>query len=343
VPTDADGATVGAVPWVSGTALRRIATVGGLAVVAWFSVTHVDWAEIGAAMRGADPVWLAAAFALNLVSLGVRGAGWTVAARAAVERPLSLGAAERAFFVGQAVNTVVPGRVGEPAKALVAQRHLDPSGPTFTALLGSVFAHRLMDVVPLSLATAWVLAAGDLPDGLRISVVATVAVSAVCIAVAVLVAGAGRFAGDERRALRLLGGLRQGFVVLRRGGPLMWATLLETVGWGIQIGVVWLAFQGFHLDAAPVDAAAVVIATNAATLIPLWPGNVGLFQVAVAVALDPAGVPRATGIAYGLALQGVEAASALLGGAVAGVVEGLRPGELRRLTGAADRPGAPPA
>lgn len=335
-------------PWVSGTVLRRIATVAGLAVVAWLSVTRVDWAEIGDAMRGADPVWLTASFALNLVSLAVRGAGWTVAARVAVERPLPLGAAERAFFVGQAVNTVVPGRVGELAKALVAQRRVDPSGPTFTALLGSVFAHRLMDVVPLSLATAWVLAAGDLPDSLRISVVVTVAVSAACIAVAMLVAGAGRFAGDDRRTLRLLGGLRQGFVVLRRGGPLVWAALLETVGWGVQIGVVWLAFRGFHLDAAPVDAAAVVIATNAATLIPLWPGNIGLFQVAVAVALGPAGVPRATGIAYGLALQGIEAASALLGGVVAGVVEGLRPGELRRLTGAgdpgtADRPGVPPA
>jgi len=321
---------------------RLVLGVVGLAVVAWLAATRVDWAETGAAMRGADPAWLAAAFLLNIVSLLVRGAGWTVAARVAVERPLGLAPAERAFLVGQAVNTVVPGRVGEIAKIMVAQRHLDSSGPTFTALLGSVFAHRLMDVVPLSLATAWVLAAGNLPESLRLSVIVTLAVSAVAIGLAVAFAGAGRLAGHDRRALRLLGGLRQGFVILRRGGPLVWGTLLETVGWSIQIGVVWLGFQAFGLDAAPVDAAAVVIATNAATLIPLWPGNLGLFQVAVAVALTPAGVPQATGIAYGLALHGVEAGSALLAGFVAGAAEGVRPGEVRRLAGDAGLREQPP-
>ncbi|MFN8123452.1 MAG: lysylphosphatidylglycerol synthase transmembrane domain-containing protein [Thermoleophilia bacterium] len=330
-------------PRVPGAVARRVATVAGLAVVAWFAATHVDWAEIADAMRGADPRWLAAAFALNLVSLMIRGAGWTVAARAAVDRPLGAVPAGRAFLIGQAVNTVVPGRVGELAKCAVAQRHLDPSGPTFTALLGSVFAHRLMDVVPLSLATAFVLVFGDLPGSLRNSVIVTLAVSAVAIAAAVRFAASGRFAGSDRRALRLLDGLRQGFLVLRRGGPLGWAALLETVGWGVQIGVVWLGTQGFGLDAGAADAATVVIATNAATLIPLWPGNIGLFQVAVAVALDPAGVPRSAGIAYGLALQGIEAGSALLGGAVSAAAEGLRPGELRDMAAAVPEDGpAPP-
>lgn len=327
------------VPRIPAALARRLATVVGLAAVAWLAATHVDWAETGEAMRGADPAWLAAAFALNLVSLAIRGAGWTVAARTAVQRPLGFAPAGRAFLIGQAVNTVAPGRVGELVKCVVAQRHLDPSGPTFTALLGSVFAHRLMDVVPLALATTLVLAAGDLPGSLRASVVVTLAVSAVAIAVAVRFAGAGRFADSGRRSLRLLGGLRQGFMVLRRGAPLAWATLLETVGWCVQIGVVWLGFRGFGLDAGAVDAAGVVIATNAATLIPLWPGNVGLFQVAVAVALGPAGVPQSTGIAYGLALQGIEAGSALLGGAASAAVEGLRPGDLRDMAGAAPEDG----
>lgn len=327
------------VPRLPGAALRRLAAFAGLAVVAWLAITRVDWAEIGDAMRGADPAWLAAAFVLNLVSLVIRGAGWTVAARTAVRRPLGLAPAGRAFLIGQAVNTVAPGRVGELVKCAVAQRRLDPSGPTFTALLGSVFAHRLMDVVPLALASAFVLVAGDLPGSLRTSVIVTLAVSAIAIAIAVRFAGAGRFADSDRRGLRLLGGLREGFVVLRRGGPLAWAALLETIGWGVQIGVVWLGCRGFGIDAGPADAAAVVIATNAATLIPLWPGNIGLFQVAVAVALGPAGVPQSAGIAYGLVLQGIEAGSALLGGAVSAAVEGLRPGELRDMAAAVPEDG----
>ena len=106
----------------------------GLAVVAWFAATKLDWAEIGAAMRGAEPGWLAAAFLLNIVSLLVRGAGWTVAARVAVERPLGIMPAERAFLVGQAVNTGVPGRVGELAKVVVAQIMAD-GGAVLRALM----------------------------------------------------------------------------------------------------------------------------------------------------------------------------------------------------------------
>ena len=45
---------------------------------------------------------------------------------------------------------------------------------------------------------------------------------------------------------------------------------------------------------------------NVATIFPLWPGNIGLLQAAVALPLRQYGVPYATGFAYGLVLQVVE-------------------------------------
>jgi len=43
-----------------------------------------------------------------------------------------------------------------------------------------------------------------------------------------------------------------------------------------------------------------------AVIFPLWPGNVGLLQAAVALPLVQYGVPYATGFAYALVLQAVE-------------------------------------
>jgi hypothetical protein len=46
---------------------------------------------------------------------------------------------------------------------------------------------------------------------------------------------------------------------------------------------------------------------NVATIFPLWPGNVGLVQVAVATPLLSYGVAYGRGIAYGFGLQAIEA------------------------------------
>ena len=52
----------------------------------------------------------------------------------------------------------------------------------------------------------------------------------------------------------------------------------------------------------------VLILMNVATMIPLWPGNVGLVQVAVATPLSVSyGIEYAHGLAFGFGLQAIEA------------------------------------
>lgn len=303
--------------------MRWALSIVVFAVVVYLAVTRPDWGEIGDALGEASAPWIVAAALVNVVSLLMRGAGWVVAARVAVDRPVSMLHGESAFQIGQGVNTVIPGRVGEAAKVYVLNRRLGGGADTFSALLGSVFAHRLMDVVPLTIASAIVVVFGELGGGLRASVIATIILSAVLIVIAARLATTPGRTVRNRRILELLDSLRAGFLVLRRRGPLLVALVLETVGWSVQIGVAWLSFLAFDIDAGPVAACAVVIATNAATLVPLWPGNIGLVQVAVAIALQPWGVSTSTGIAYGLALQGAEIISALAVAAGAMVIEGV--------------------
>jgi hypothetical protein len=59
----------------------------------------------------------------------------------------------------------------------------------------------------------------------------------------------------------------------------------------------------------PLPAAGLVLVLmNVATVFPLWPGNVGLVQAAIAIPLRQYyNVARATGVAYGFGLQAIEA------------------------------------
>jgi hypothetical protein len=70
---------------------------------------------------------------------------------------------------------------------------------------------------------------------------------------------------------------------------------------------------------------------NVATIFPLWPGNVGLMQAAVALPLRNYGVAYATGFAYGLVLQAVEMSVGVGLGLLALAREGLSFAMLRRM------------
>ena len=82
----------------------------------------------------------------------------------------------------------------------------------------------------------------------------------------------------------------------------------------------------------PLPAAALVLLLmNVATIFPLWPGNIGLLQAAVALPLVPYGVQYGTGFAYGLVLQAVEMSVGVGVGLVILAREGLSFASLRRM------------
>ena len=64
--------------------------------------------------------------------------------------------------------------------------------------------------------------------------------------------------------------------------------------------------EAFNLDLPLPAAGLVLVLMNVAIIFPLWPGNIGLLQAAVALPLVQYGVPYGTGFAYGLVLQAVE-------------------------------------
>ncbi len=68
------------------------------------------------------------------------------------------------FGVGLLANAVVPGRLGELARVATLRRHLPDAPPgTSATLVGTVFAHRLFDLVPATILVVWVLLTAEVP------------------------------------------------------------------------------------------------------------------------------------------------------------------------------------
>ena len=278
-----------------------------LAVLLWWR--GPDWSLVGDAFRLVEWAWVSMALGLNLLSVLIRAVAWqTVLKQALLPPSPSFPYVFSAFSVGLLANAVLPGRMGELARVAVLARRV-PRGEGVTGrLLGTVFAHRLFDVVPALLLTAFVLATARIPRWAVTSIEIVAVIGVALFLLAILVAG------RELRPLpesalavrRLLAMAQRGLHVMREPKAAVLAAVLQTAGWTVQLLAVGAMMKAFGIE-APISAAAVVLLLmNVATIFPLWPGNIGLLQAVVALPLVSYGVSYPTGLAFGLGLQVLE-------------------------------------
>jgi phosphatidylinositol alpha-mannosyltransferase len=186
-----------------------------------------------------------------------------------------------------------------------------------------------------------VIAGAGLFQGHVQAVVAVLAVPA-AIALAIVVAPAlfqrlrsSRFESVSRAARVVAGemaNLRRGLFVFRRPGTAVHATLAQLAAWALQWLACYTLLVAFGLEhhSGLAAAAGVLLAVNVAAVLPVTPSNVGIFQAACIVVLAAYGVGKGQALAYGIVLQAIELATALLVGVPALVSEGLSWDTLRR-------------
>jgi len=110
------------------------------------------------------------------------------------------------------------------------------------------------------------------------------------------------------------------------------ATVMQLGAWGLQwiACFVLLIALGLERHADLGAAAAVLFAVNVSAVLPLTPSNLGVFQAAcVAVLTGAYGIRAADALGYGIILQAVEVATAVIMGAPALVKEGVSWREVR--------------
>jgi uncharacterized membrane protein YbhN (UPF0104 family) len=322
--------------WRSGWVQALVAIVALVLAATLFWWQGPEWGSVFDAFRFVIWSWIVLAFALNVVSTLFRALSWrmTIGQALPPKHQPRLDHVLSSFGVGLLANAVVPGRLGELARVATLRRHL-PDAPrgTSATLVGTVFVHRLFDLVPATILVIWVLLTAEVPHWAVIAFGIAALVGFALFTIAWL--GARRHHRPLSEGVGsiqdLVGMGRQGLSVLKAPVPLAGAILLQCLGWLMQLLAVYAAMQAFGIDAPLPAAGLVLVLMNVATIVPLWPGNIGLVQAAVAVPLRNYGVPYATGFAYGLALQGIEIACGVGLGLIALAREGISFAKLRRM------------
>lgn len=287
-----------------------ILSAAGVVALLWWR--GPAWSAVGDAFGAVEWRWVAAAVALNLLSVVVRAVAWrTVIVQAFPGPHPSFPLVFSAFSVGLFANAVLPGRIGELARVAVLNRRVPRQEGSWARLLGTVFAHRVFDLVAVIGLVVYVVMTAHIPDWAVTSLIAVVVGGVALFTIAVMSARDHRVTrleeglGAVRKVVRLA---RYGLGVMRRPAAAALACLFQILGWVCQLFAVYAAMRAFGIHEALPAAGLVLVLMNVATIFPLWPGNIGLVQAAVALPLARYyGVANGTGIAFGFGLQAIEA------------------------------------
>lgn len=304
---------------------------GAISLIVWHGP---NWTSVQDAFTLVRWEWVFTAIGLNLLSVLFRAYAWETVLKQSIAAPRpGFRLVFSAFSVGLFANAVLPGRVGELARVAVLRRRIPGRRGATATLVGSVFAHRMFDLLPAVTLVIWVLVTAKIP-GWALTSIALVLVLGIAlfIVTVVLARRANRDALEGLGRLRaLLVRARLGLAVMRSPAAAATAAAFQFAGWTCQLLAVWSAMRAFHIYESLSAAGLVLVLINVATIFPLWPGNFGLVQIAIALPLVNYGVQYARGVAFGVGLQAIEASVGVGVGLVFLAREGLSYAVLKQM------------
>jgi phosphatidylinositol alpha-mannosyltransferase len=335
-------------------ALRRAALVTSSlagAALAALALQRVGVTRVAASLLASKPGLLAAGLALMCAAMFVRAIAWhAILSAAPTWRRAKRRDAMQGTFIGVLMSATLPARLGEPSRALIVARRLGRARETLPIVLGTMVSQTLLNVIALCILGGASLSSVSVLDGHGDRALVLVALAPLAALVAVLLAPVlivpaadrSRIGQRSRRLQALLAGLRRSLLLLRDGlrvfarpRPAALATAAQLGAWALQWASCWLLLMALGLSSqtGAGAAAAVLFAVNVTAVVPATPANIGVFQAAcVAVLAGAYHVSTPEAVAYGIVLQAVELATALIMGLPALVNEGLSWRDVRRRT-----------
>jgi uncharacterized membrane protein YbhN (UPF0104 family) len=242
------------------------------------------WLDTWATLTDADWALLAAAGGLNLLSLAFKAWAWQRLLQPLA--PVRFRTAQAATFAGAAINSVGIAMSGEAARVtLLGTWDGVAAGPATR----SVAASRIVEAAALGIFLLAVLGGMVTEHWWRL-------LGAGCVLV-----------GGALALLRWVPWLRPSDAGERwTAGRLAAPVVLNVASWGLQWGAYHWTIVAAGVAVTPTLSVLALVLSNVGGVLRLTPGNVGVLQGAVVLALAPLGVPAARGVAAGLALQAVQ-------------------------------------
>jgi phosphatidylinositol alpha-mannosyltransferase len=326
--------------------LRRVAAVlvslGALAL-AYKALQSIGISSIGNALINSEPSYVLLGLGAMCLAMVMRSFSWHAILKAALPKSrIRLIDAVRGTMIGVLMSSTLPARLGEPSRALIVARRSGRPRENLPIVLGTVVSQTVLNIIALIVLGVIMFSSVDFFSGHQNVLVIAAIAPAVLLAFVIIApvvlrygSGATRFSRARAalvRAQGALGRVRVGLVVFRKPRLGAIATFAQLSAWGLQALSCYflLLALGFGNRTDFGAAAAVLFAVNVTAVIPATPANLGVFQAACATVLSTGWhIGWGTGVAYGVILQAVEVATAILLGMPALLGEGMSWREVR--------------
>jgi uncharacterized membrane protein YbhN (UPF0104 family) len=243
---------------------------------------------------GTIGVWfLLLAVPLQIANLVIRSYAWrNVLGAAFPASTVRLRDVFGATMAGDAINVVMPARVGD--LATIALAHARIEGANVPAVTSSLVVVGAFDFLASLVMYAWVYSLGLFPALPALPSAPTFEWSLIAsdnwpfLAVAVLVAVGVLIVrvSAKRRVRDIWDRAGEGVAILHHPARYAYAVALpQAVALALRLGVVMLALRAFHLASTLRSALIVTAVGSITTILPLTPNGVGARQVVLAYAL----------------------------------------------------------
>jgi glycosyltransferase 2 family protein len=281
------------------------------------------------AIRSLDWKWVVLAVSADLSVYLCHGWRWNTLLSPMVR--LRFWRTVQAIYIGLFANEVLPLRTGELIRCYLLAHWNDLR---LSLSFASAAVERLID--GLWMLATFLITAGfvrGIPRDLQIlvQVIGFLLVLGAGLLIwivkhkqhAHLVIAESRWASTLRHiveGLHLMGNLR----------TMGWTTLISLLYLGLQVLTVWGLMKAYGLDLSFWVAGGVLSIVRFATVVPNAPGNLGLFQVAVVLALGLFDVEKNDAKTFSFVMFFATVLPLVIGGAIAVALTGVNIDELRR-------------
>lgn len=277
----------------------------------------VNWKDLVAAVKSADPLFIIAFLALSLVSYAVRGKAW----QTILGKPVTWTQAFFGISEGYFINDILPFKLGEFARSIYVGRL---SGLGTMRTLSSVVIERAFDVftaavlvlitLPLVIGATWAKS---------VAFIALVAVAAVMVVLFIMahhqqkvIAWLTRLSGShpflKEKVVPQIENLIQGLGMLTNPAQFLLSYLLIAATWALWVSGYYLAIVQIAPHAPfwwGIFACAII---GLGVAIPSAPAGLGVFEATMVAALALLGLNSSSVLAYAVLIHFAQVVLAVL-------------------------------